>query len=32
MFETIIAHLETVLNSGTLPKALKELVIARTSQ
>src|ERR1700685_1423756 len=32
IFETIIAHMEAVLNSGTLPKALKELVIVRTSQ
>jgi uncharacterized peroxidase-related enzyme len=32
IFETIIAHMEAVLNMGTLPKALKELVIVRTSQ
>ena len=32
IFETIIAHMEAVLNKGTLPKALKELVIVRTSQ
>ncbi len=32
IFETIIAHMEAVLNAGTLPKALKELVIVRTSQ
>src|SRR5580658_10703296 len=32
IFETIIAHVEAVLNTGTLPKALKELVIVRTSQ
>jgi uncharacterized peroxidase-related enzyme len=32
IFETIIAHMEAVLNTGTLPKALKELVIVRTSQ
>jgi uncharacterized peroxidase-related enzyme len=32
IFETIIAHMEVVLNTGTLPKALKELVIVRTSQ
>jgi uncharacterized peroxidase-related enzyme len=32
IFETIIAHMEAVLNTGTLPKRLKELVIVRTSQ
>ena len=32
IFGTIIAHMEAVLNTGTLPKALKELVIVRTSQ
>ncbi len=32
ILETIIAHMEAVLNTGTLPKALKELVIVRTSQ
>lgn len=32
IFETIIAHMEAVLNTGTLPKALKELAIVRTSQ
>ena len=32
IFETIIAHMEAVLNTGTLLKALKELVIVRTSQ
>jgi uncharacterized peroxidase-related enzyme len=32
IFETIIQHMEAVLNTGTLPKALKELVIVRTSQ
>jgi uncharacterized peroxidase-related enzyme len=32
IFETIIAHMEAVLNTGTLPKALTELVIVRTSQ
>ncbi len=32
IFETIIRHMEAVLNTGTLPKALKELVIVRTSQ
>jgi len=32
IFETIIGHMDAVLNTGTLPKALKELVIVRTSQ
>lgn len=32
IFQTIIAHFEAVLNTGTLPKKLKELVIVRTSQ
>lgn len=32
IFGTIIAHMEAMLNTGTLPKALKELVIVRTSQ
>jgi uncharacterized peroxidase-related enzyme len=32
IFETIIAHMDAVLNAGTLSKALKELVIVRTSQ
>ena len=32
IFQTVIAHMEAVLNTGTLPKALKELVIVRTSQ
>lgn len=32
IFETIIAHMEAVLKTGTLPMALKELVIVRTSQ
>ena len=32
IFETVIAHMEAILNTGTLPKALKELVIVRTSQ
>jgi len=32
IFSTIIAHMEAVLNTGSLPKALKELVIVRTSQ
>lgn len=32
IFETIIAHMDAVLKTGTLPTALKELVIVRTSQ
>src|SRR5258708_4741675 len=32
IFETIIAHMEAIINTGTLSKALKELVIVRTSQ
>jgi uncharacterized peroxidase-related enzyme len=32
IFETIIAHMDAVLKSGTLSTALKELVIVRTSQ
>lgn len=32
IFETAIAHMDAILNTGTLPKALKELVIVRTSQ
>ncbi|WP_263381305.1 carboxymuconolactone decarboxylase family protein [Granulicella arctica] len=32
IFQTIIAHLEAVLKTGTLSTALKELVIVRTSQ
>lgn len=32
ILETAIAHMEAILNTGTLPKALKELVIVRTSQ
>jgi len=32
IFETIIAHMDAVLNTGSLSKALKELVIVRTSQ
>jgi hypothetical protein len=27
IFDTIIAHMEAVLNTGTLPKVLKELVM-----
>lgn len=32
IFETMIAHFEAVLTTGTLPVKLKELVIVRTSQ
>lgn len=32
IFETVIAHLDAVMKTGTLPAALKELVIVRTSQ
>jgi uncharacterized peroxidase-related enzyme len=32
ILETMIAHMEAILNTGTLPTALKELVIVRTSQ
>ena len=32
VFETIIAHMDAVLKTGTLSTALKELVIVRTSQ
>lgn len=32
ILQTMIAHMEAVLNTGTLPTALKELVIVRTSQ
>lgn len=32
IFETMIAHFEAILTTGTLPTALKELVIVRTSQ
>ncbi|HEX3437663.1 MAG TPA: carboxymuconolactone decarboxylase family protein [Pseudacidobacterium sp.] len=32
IFETMIAHFEAILNTGTLPLKLKELVIVRTSQ
>jgi uncharacterized peroxidase-related enzyme len=32
IFQTIIGHMEAILNTGTLSKALKELVIVRTSQ
>lgn len=32
ILSTMIAHMEAVLNTGTLPTALKELVVVRTSQ
>ncbi len=32
IFETMIAHFEAILNTGTLTTKLKELVIIRTSQ
>ena len=32
IFETMIAHFEAILTTGTLPIRLKELVIVRTSQ
>lgn len=32
ILQTMIAHMEAVLNTGTLPTALKELAIVRTSQ
>lgn len=32
IFQTMIAHFEAILNTGTLPIKLKELVIVRTSQ
>jgi uncharacterized peroxidase-related enzyme len=32
ILQTMIAHMEAVLNTGTLPTKLKELVIVRTSQ
>lgn len=32
ILETMIAHMEAILNTGTLPTSLKELVIVRTSQ
>jgi uncharacterized peroxidase-related enzyme len=32
IFETMIAHMEAVLSTGTLPTKLKELVVVRTSQ
>ncbi len=32
IFESMIAHFEAILNTGTVPLRLKELVIVRTSQ
>jgi uncharacterized peroxidase-related enzyme len=32
IFQTMIAHMEAVLSTGTLPTRLKELVVVRTSQ
>ncbi len=32
IFKTMIAHMEAVLSTGTLPTKLKELVVVRTSQ
>lgn len=32
IFQTMIAHFEAILTTGTLPTKLKELVIVRTSQ
>src|SRR5579875_1865190 len=32
IFETMIAHFEAILQTGTVPLRLKELVIVRTSQ
>jgi uncharacterized peroxidase-related enzyme len=32
IFETILAHMDAILKTGTLSTALKELVIVRTSQ
>jgi uncharacterized peroxidase-related enzyme len=32
IFKTMIAHMEAVLGTGTLPTKLKELVVVRTSQ
>ena len=32
IFETMIAHFEAILTTGTLPSKLKELLIVRTSQ
>ena len=32
IMRTMVAHFRAVMNTGTLPKKLKELVIVRTSQ
>ncbi len=32
IFRTMIAHFRAIMNTGTLPAKLKELVIVRTSQ
>lgn len=32
IFRTMIAHFRAVMNTGTVPQKLKELVIVRTSQ
>jgi alkylhydroperoxidase family enzyme len=32
IMRTMIAHFRAVMNTGTVPKKLKELVIVRTSQ
>ncbi len=32
IFQTVTAHMHAVLNTGTLPTKLKELVVVRTSQ
>ena len=32
IFRTMIAHFRAVMNTGTVPARLKELVIVRTSQ
>ncbi|HTC79447.1 MAG TPA: carboxymuconolactone decarboxylase family protein [Terriglobales bacterium] len=32
IMRTMVAHFRAVMNSGTVPKKLKELVIVRTSQ
>jgi alkylhydroperoxidase family enzyme len=32
IFRTMIAHFRAIMNTGTVPQKLKELVIVRTSQ
>jgi alkylhydroperoxidase family enzyme len=32
IMRTMVAHFRAVMNTGTIPKKLKELVIVRTSQ